>query len=39
MRAAKNSVHPLVLHLVLTGHWFDEMVAGRKHIEYRACTS
>lgn len=24
------------LHLVLTGHWFDETVSGRKRIEYRA---
>ncbi len=23
------------LHLVLTYHWFDEMVAGRKDVEYR----
>ena len=25
----------LIIHLVLTYHWFDEMVAGRKDIEYR----
>lgn len=30
--------HPLVVHLVLTHHWYDEMTAGRKHIEYRAIT-
>ena len=28
----------LVLHLVLTYHWYDEIAAGRKLIEYRACT-
>jgi hypothetical protein len=33
-----NSLHSLVIHLVLTHHWFDEMVAGRKDIEYRAMT-
>lgn len=38
MSAAKNSVHPLVVHLVLTYHWFDEMVNLRKHVEYRAMT-
>lgn len=28
--------HPrLVLHLVLTHHWYDETVSGRKSIEYR----
>lgn len=26
---------PLVLHLVLTGYWFDEILAGEKNIEYR----
>ena len=31
-------MNALVLHLVLTGHWFDEMTAGRKNIEYRRCT-
>ena len=34
----ENSVHPLVVHLVLTYHWFDEMVNLRKHVEYRAMT-
>ena len=38
MSAMKNSVHPLVVHLVLTYHWFDEMVNLRKHVEYRAMT-
>ena len=33
-----NRLHPLVIHLVLTHHWFDEMVAGRKDVEYRAIT-
>jgi len=33
-----RNVDPVVLHLVLTRHWFDEMLAGRKDIEYRACT-
>jgi len=28
-------VSPVILHLVLKHHWFDEMVAGRKHVEYR----
>jgi len=38
-RQRNNSpVHPLVVHLVLTYHWYDEMTAGRKHIEYRAIT-
>jgi hypothetical protein len=27
-----------VVHLVLTYHWFDEMVNLRKHVEYRAMT-
>lgn len=26
----------VILHLVLTHHWYDEMVAGRKDVEYRA---
>lgn len=25
-----------LVHLVLTYHWFDEMLAGRKDVEYRA---
>jgi len=33
-----DNVDLLVVHLVLTYHWFDEMLAGRKHIEYRAMT-
>lgn len=27
-----------IVHLVLTYHWFDEMIADRKTIEYRAMT-
>lgn len=27
-----------IIHLVLTHHWFDEMVAGRKDIEYRVMS-
>ena len=40
MRATANSgtVHRLVLHLVLTGRWFDMMVGGVKNVEYRAMT-
>ena len=26
----------MTLHLVLTYHWFDEILAGRKRCEYRA---
>ena len=26
----------MTIHLVLTYHWFDEILAGRKDIEYRA---
>lgn len=26
----------MIIRLVLTYHWFDEMAAGRKDIEYRA---
>ena len=37
-RSEMNQVHRLVVHFVLTYHWFDEMTAGRKHIEYRAMT-
>lgn len=29
---------PRTLHLVLTHHWFDEITAGRKLVEYRALT-
>jgi len=25
----------MTLHLVLTGYWYDEAIAGRKRIEYR----
>lgn len=28
----------ILLHLVLTYHWYDEIEAGRKDIEYRAMT-
>ena len=28
----------ITLNMVLTYHWFDEMVAGRKDVEYRAMT-
>lgn len=27
------------LHLVLTHHWYDETMSGRKRIEYRAMTA
>lgn len=27
---------PVVVHFVLKGHWYTEMLAGRKDIEYRA---
>jgi hypothetical protein len=33
-----NNLDSLVIHLVLTHHWFDEMAAGRKDIEYRSTT-
>lgn len=26
------------IHLILTHHWYDETVSGRKRIEYRAMT-
>jgi hypothetical protein len=26
------------LHLVLTNHWFDEVISGRKKYEYRMIT-
>lgn len=35
---ADCTLPPVVLHLVLTHHWFDEMMDGRKDIEYRAPT-
>jgi hypothetical protein len=40
MEQATNrpSAAAVVIHLVLTYHWFDEMVAGRKDTEYRAMT-
>ena len=28
-----------VLHLILTGYWFDEIDSGRKNVEYRELTS
>ncbi len=28
----------MTLHLVLLYHWFDEIAAGRKRMEYRAIT-
>ena len=28
----------VIVHLVLTHYWFDEMTAGRKDIEYRAMS-
>lgn len=28
----------MILHLVLTYHWFDEIYYGRKNIEYRKIT-
>ena len=31
-------VNPLVLYLVLTEHWYDEIDAGRKRCEYRAMS-
>jgi len=34
-----NSVDRLVVHFVLTYHWFDEMTAGRKDTEFRAMTT
>lgn len=33
-----GTVSALVLHLVLTYHWFEEVSSGRKCIEYRAMT-
>lgn len=29
---------PLVVHIVIRGHWAAEMFAGRKDIEYRRVT-
>lgn len=39
-RQAANSgcLRRLVVHLVLTYHWFDEMTDLRKDVEYRAMT-
>ena len=28
----------MTIHLVLTYYWFDEIIAGRKNIEYRKMT-
>ena len=28
-----------IIHLVLTFHWFDEMIAGRKDWEYREMSA
>jgi len=28
----------LVLHLVLTHHWYDQTESGQKHVEYRAIS-
>ena len=36
--AIPGRVEAVVLHLVLTHHWFDEMIAGRKWTEYRKVT-
>lgn len=30
--------NPVLLHFVLKRHWYEEMKAGRKDIEYRAIT-
>ena len=30
-----DKLKPLVLHLVLTHHWYEEIIAGRKWCEYR----
>lgn len=27
----------MTLSLVLTRHWFDQMVSGKKNVEYRLC--
>ena len=36
--ASRCTEQRVVLHLVLTYHWFDEIMAGRKIIEYRAMS-
>ena len=36
--AVSGCVRCLVLHLVLTYHWYDETESGRKSVEYRAMT-
>lgn len=33
-----SAVKGKMVHLILTGHWFDETVSGRKTIEYRDNT-
>ena len=38
MQAGGGGEMKKVLHLVLTYHWFDEIVADRKRIEYRDIT-
>ena len=35
---ASNTLFEVVVHMVLTHHWFDEMVHGGKDVEYRAIT-
>jgi hypothetical protein len=37
-RSSRRSLPRLVLHLVLTAHWYDETVRGAKRIEYRDIT-
>ena len=37
-KAINGQVQPVVIHFVLRQHWFNEMLAGRKDIEYRAIT-
>jgi hypothetical protein len=37
-RTAVDSLAGLILHLVLTGHWYDEAARGAKTIEYRYIT-
>lgn len=34
----KTSPAPVSLHLVLTGHWYEQTVHGRKRVEYRTIT-
>ena len=37
-KANEGQIKPLVGHFILTYYWFDEMVAGRKDVEYRQAT-